>query len=598
MSDDKAILSDIDIIAELANAHEGDRSRAIEMIESVSESVDAAKVQVFTADDVAVEAHENYELYTKLSLSTSDVTSLVETAHKNGIYLFADVIGDEGLSRVAETDVDGFKIHSSDLTNHRLIEKIARQNKPTLVSAGGASPVEIEAALSSFQQVSDAQLGLVYGFQNYPTELADTHLYRLRKLVNEFGDEYSVGYTSHVDGGTDDAKQLPAWAVAAGADFVEIHTTLDRSPESTDYYSSLEPDAFESMAANVKRAQTALGDDTISMSDSELEYRNGHKKRVVATRRLSPGEQIGEDDVALKRPQGSPEGAFSTREEAVGKTVRHTVEAEMPVRTTDVDYTVAATLACRAESTRLYGKPLQLVGEKSILSHQITQLQDVTAINEMVLAISDTSSKSAFIDFAETHDLSYVVGDEVDVLQRIIDAGDAVDADIAVRTTTENPFLYLENIDQLIDRVIVENADLAVCRNLPLGAFAEVISMPALKQSHEYGTDRHRSELVTSFILEHYESFTVIATDPPEALNRPDIRLTVDNPCDLILTRKIWDLMSDHEDSYNLESIVDYYHEHDLSSINEHKTDGTDEEISELAWHVYGDPNGRLNIVE
>jgi spore coat polysaccharide biosynthesis protein SpsF len=239
-----------------------------------------------------------------------------------------------------------------------------------------------------------------------------------------------------------------------------------------------------------------------------------------------------------------------------------------------------------------------LVGEKSILSHQITQLQDVTAINEMVLAISDTSSKSAFIDFAETHDLSYVVGDEVDVLQRIIDAGDAVDADIAVRTTTENPFLYLENIDQLIDRVIVENADLAVCRNLPLGAFAEVISMPALKQSHEYGTDRHRSELVTSFILEHYESFTVIATDPPEALNRPDIRLTVDNPCDLILTRKIWDLMSDHEDSYNLESIVDYYHEHDLSSINEHKTDGTDEEISELAWHVYGDPNGRLNIVE
>ncbi|WP_324759594.1 N-acetylneuraminate synthase family protein [Haloarcula sp. GH36] len=591
-------LADVDIIGELANAHEGEPELAVKMINSIATSVDAVKIQVFTADDLAVEGHENYELYQKLTLSTNDIREMAEAAHENDVHIFADILGEEGLNRIPEGSVDGFKIHSSDIGNRPLIGKVAEYGKPTIISAGGATPVEIRDIISSFEDISDAPLGLMYGYQNYPTKLADAHLHRLRNLVEEFGDEYPVGYTSHVDGGTDTATRLPGWAVASGADFLEIHTTLDRSSEGLDYYSSLEPDAFETMAERVEEIQTALGENTLQMSESELEYRREHKKCVVTREELHAGDTITEDGVALKRPEGTPQRAFNNLDEVLGKTVKQTIERQNPIRTTDVEYTVAATLACRAESTRLYGKPLQLVGEKSILAHQIAQLREVDAIDEIVLAVSDTPSKTAFEEFAADFDLEYVVGDEVNVLGRVIAAGKSVDADIAVRVTTENPFIYHEGIDEQIETTIRKDADLTVPRNLPLGSFAEVISMRALERAHKLGDDRHRSELVTSFITENPESFDIVGMTPPEALNRPDVRLTVDNPCDLILVRNIWEQVSNHSDPYNLESVLDYYDSKDFDSINEEKPDGTDDAVADLSWHIYGDQSGKQEIIE
>jgi sialic acid synthase SpsE/spore coat polysaccharide biosynthesis protein SpsF (cytidylyltransferase family) len=591
-------LAEINIIGELANAHEGDRQSAVQMVSSISNSVDAVKLQIFTADDLAVESHENYELYQKLSLSTDDINTIAEAARENDLYLLADILGKEGLNKIVEANVDGFKIHSSDLTNFELIEKIAQYEKPTIISAGGVTPVEIRDALSSFEDMSDAPLGLVYGYQNYPTKLEDSHLYRLKNLINKFGEKYFVGYTSHLDGSTEEAKRLPAWSVAAGADFLEIHTTLDRSTEGTDYYSSLEPDDFEKMKRHVDTVQMALGENTLKMSDSEIEYRNSHKKCVIATQELNPGDIISKSDIALKRPEQKPPVSFNDLDEVLGKTVKQTIKDQTPVHPTDLKYTIAATLACRAESTRLYGKPLQLVGEKSILAHQITQLERVDSIDEIVLAISDTSSKSDFKQFATDFDLEYVIGDETDVLGRLIDAGNAVDADIAVRLTTENPFICEKTIDKQIKYCIKRNADLTVTRNLPLGSFAETISIHALEQAHRLGDDRHRSELVTSFITENPKSFDIIGIEPPESLNRPDVRLTVDNPSDLILVRKIWRLVSTDQDPYDLESILDHHDENDLYEINENKPDGTDGDVIDLSWHIYGDQNNEINIID
>ncbi|KAB7519449.1 N-acetylneuraminate synthase family protein [Halosegnis rubeus] len=598
MSNNGEFFCEIDVIAELANAHGGDRSKAVEMIHCISESADAAKIQVFTADDLAVEAHENYELYQELALSTDDLRAIIDAAHEDALYVFADVFGDEGLQRIIETDIDGFKIHSSDLTNHRLIEKVGREDKPTLVSAGGVTPMEINEALSRLERVTDAPLGLVYGFQNYPTKLEDAHLNRLRNLIHKYASEYWVGYASHVDGGTDDAKSLPAWAVAVGADFVEVHTTLDRSQEGPDYYSSLEPDAFHSMAAYVDRVKMSLGSNSLDMSESESNYRTNHKKCVVTTRTLSAGDSISEDDVVLKRPAENPKTTFRDIDDVIGKIVKQTVEAEEPVRTTDVEFRVTATLACRSESTRLYGKPLQLVGEEPILSHQISQLRKVNAIDEIVLAISDTPSKAAFIKFADKNNLSYIVGDENDVLGRIVEAGRTSGADLVVRTTTENPFLFYEAIDRVVEHAIAENADLAVTRDLPLGSFAEVISLRALHRAHEFGEDRHRSELVTSFITEHPESFDIVGIEPPETVRRPDVRLTVDNPCDLMLVRELWERVSEHDDPYDLETILQYYDNENLSTINEEKPDGTTPAVVGQSWHIYAESDERMTCID
>ena len=51
---------------------------------------------------------------------------------------------------------------------------------------------------------------------------------------------------------------------------------------------------------------------------------------------------------------------------------------------------IAAVLPCRAYSTRLFAKPLQLVGDYSILELLIKQLKKSKEINDIVLAIAKT----------------------------------------------------------------------------------------------------------------------------------------------------------------------------------------------------------------
>jgi spore coat polysaccharide biosynthesis protein SpsF len=212
---------------------------------------------------------------------------------------------------------------------------------------------------------------------------------------------------------------------------------------------------------------------------------------------------------------------------------------------------------------------MQLVGDRPILHHLIRQLRRVQALDEIVLAISEGPSQSIFIDFAKKEGLPYVIGPEKDVLGRLIMAADAVGADIALRTTTENPYIYWENIDELIRLHVENNADLTVTEKLPLGAFLEIISVDALRKSHRHGEDRHRSELCSLFIAENPDLFTIQRLDVPPEFQRPDIRLTVDTPQDLIVVREIWSALHQKDELIRLADIIKFLDAHpEISQFN------------------------------
>lgn len=232
---------------------------------------------------------------------------------------------------------------------------------------------------------------------------------------------------------------------------------------------------------------------------------------------------------------------------------------------------VVAVLACRVQSERLYGKPLQLVGEKTILEHLIDQLKTVKRLDGIVLAISEGEENTPFIRIAEKLGLGYVVGDEIDVLGRLIKAGDKANADIILRATTECLYIYTKNIDEMINHHINTNADLTVCENLPEGAYVEIMSLNALEKSHDLGEERHKSELCTLYIFEHPEMFRIEKLIPPEKLRRPDIRITVDYPEDLIVVREIYGALSKPNKLIEVEEIIDFLDKHpEIKKINAH----------------------------
>ena len=79
----------------------------------------------------------------------------------------------------------------------------------------------------------------------------------------------------------------------------------------------------------------------------------------------------------------------------------------------------------------------------------------------------------------------------------------------------------------------------SILKNTPLGAGYEIINLDALKKSHKLGSKKHRSELVSLFIYENQKKFKIQEIEPKKEFQRPDLRLTVDNPEDLLVARMI-----------------------------------------------------------
>lgn len=229
---------------------------------------------------------------------------------------------------------------------------------------------------------------------------------------------------------------------------------------------------------------------------------------------------------------------------------------------------VVATLACRVQSKRLYAKPLQLIGEKTILEHQLDQLRWTPQIDEIVLAVSEGIENYPFLELAKKHGLKYVLGDQRDVLHRLILAGRVGRATVVLRATTECPYLYLDNLGELLDAHVKGGHDLTVCERLPEGTYFELINLSALERSHEEGDDRYRSEHCSRYIFDHPEWFKIGKLLPPEPLQRPDIRLTVDYPEDLIVMRNIYDALKG-KTPIPILSIVEFLDRHpEIKSIN------------------------------
>ena len=113
---------------------------------------------------------------------------------------------------------------------------------------------------------------------------------------------------------------------------------------------------------------------------------------------------------------------------------------------------LVACLACRNQSSRLYGKPLQnlSISENiSVLDYIITLLKEVEEIDEIVLGISNGIENKVFAEIAKKHSINFIFGDETDVLMRLIKCCEHSKGTDIFRMTTESPFVMYEYIKML-----------------------------------------------------------------------------------------------------------------------------------------------------
>lgn len=216
-----------------------------------------------------------------------------------------------------------------------------------------------------------------------------------------------------------------------------------------------------------------------------------------------------------------------------------------------------AALACRATSSRLYGKPLQsLVTGRTILDQILDTIECLPVIECIVLGVSEGLENSAFVDIAKRRHIDYIVGDETDVLGRLIKCGRLVGATDIFRVTTECPFLYFQAVEGAWRDHVERGNDVTVVDGVPLGTAFEIYSLDALVTSHVRGDERHQSEYCSLYIREHRSDFQVEVIQPEQACARMDIRLTVDYPEDLVICRRVYENFEDRAPLIPLGEII------------------------------------------
>lgn len=209
---------------------------------------------------------------------------------------------------------------------------------------------------------------------------------------------------------------------------------------------------------------------------------------------------------------------------------------------------LVAAIACRNQGSRLYGKPLQNLDVSAsirIIDNIIDCLKTLPCIDEIVLGISEGVENEVFKDVARSKGLQFVIGDQIDVLSRLVACGQLAGASDIFRVTSESPFLYFEEVDALWQLHQEQSLDATFMEEVIDGCGFEILSLAALERSHANGDHRHRSELCTLYIREHLADFKVHKASSPPALVRKDLRLTVDNPEDLAVCRIVYGVFKD-----------------------------------------------------
>jgi spore coat polysaccharide biosynthesis protein SpsF (cytidylyltransferase family) len=216
-----------------------------------------------------------------------------------------------------------------------------------------------------------------------------------------------------------------------------------------------------------------------------------------------------------------------------------------------------AGLACRLTGSRLYGKPLQAVAPGvTILSQIVASIRAADVPAEVVLAIAESEENAALRIAAVDLGTPYVLGDEKDVLGRLIAAAEAHGATDLLRKTTESPFFEVDGMELAWERHVANENDITVVDHVPLGTAVEIYTVDALRRSHAEGRDEDRSELVSNYGRFNQRLFKVELVKPQDACRRTDLRLTVDYPEDLILCRAVYEELGESAPLIPLAEIV------------------------------------------
>jgi N,N'-diacetyllegionaminate synthase len=310
-------------IAEGGLNHNGDINIAKKLIDAAKEcGADAIKFQTYKSENFVRETNQYFDVFKNAELTFEQFKELKNYSENIGLTFFSTPFDMESAEFLNELGMPCFKIASSDLTNLPLITKIAKMQKPMIISTGLSTMNEINDAVNCCLFEGNNQIAILHCVANYPTQPNEVNMNVINTLKKTF--DFPIGYSDNGE-----STLVDIVAVSMGANIIEKHFTLDKKMAGPDHGFSIDPNGLKSLISQIHEVDQMKGDGIKIPQFSEIKNRLAIRKSITAKQDLQQGKKIQENDISIKRPADGIEPKYITM--ILGKTVNTNIKKDSPI---------------------------------------------------------------------------------------------------------------------------------------------------------------------------------------------------------------------------------------------------------------------------
>jgi sialic acid synthase len=269
--------TDAYVIAEIGHNHGGSYETAKKLIQmSAAAGASACKLQKRENDTLYSSAmldapYEHEHSYGKtygehrraLEFGAKEYLACRTMAGVCRVDFFATAFDEPSVDFLMIVDVPAIKLASGSLTDFALLKHAASYGKPLILSTGGGTYAQVDAAVETLL-AGKSPFALLHCTAAYPVQnYGELNLLAIAEMRARYPDTI-IGWSGH-----DPGISMALVAYAYGARIIEKHVTLNRAGKGTDHAFSLEPKGLQTLCEDLKRAHLASGDGMKRMYESE-----------------------------------------------------------------------------------------------------------------------------------------------------------------------------------------------------------------------------------------------------------------------------------------------------------------------------------------
>jgi spore coat polysaccharide biosynthesis protein SpsF len=206
---------------------------------------------------------------------------------------------------------------------------------------------------------------------------------------------------------------------------------------------------------------------------------------------------------------------------------------------------VFATIEARMSATRLPGKVLLPLAGAPMLERLVERIRRSRRVDDVVVATTISPQDAIIADLCGRIGCRVHRGSVEDITSRLMEA--SAGADIVVQITGDCPLIDPAHVDETVRLLIDERADYASnglkANSFPLGLDVRCFTAEALCRSAELSQDPADRVHGSYFIYRHPDMFRLVGWDAPAKMKWPELRLTVDEPADFELVRRVFETL-------------------------------------------------------